>query len=142
MEENRTEKNDEDTVRNQRPHPFKRNKSIMERYHRTMQKASFLTRKSTKLITLEKNLIKLNEEFRSDDLEKEFDEFHTGKNFENNQFLDDKKKAKIHQLLMKKAELDYLYIPENIRMENERKKIKICGIFSVDKSEKCVCSIF
>lgn len=102
---------------------------------------SELTKKTKNALTLEENLKILEKEFFSQDLDKE-EEINFGNNFEQKGSLNDVSKQKIQHLLRKKAEMDYLYIPENVRREQERKKFTICGIFSPDNTDRCRCSIF
>ena len=116
--------------------------SHYEKYQKTLKKA-YLIKNSGKMQNLESNLKKLNEEFHIKDLDKNFDEIYISNNFEQTGLLNVQKKTKIQQLLIKKSEMDYLYIPECVRLEKERRKIKVCGIFSVDQnSDKCRCKIF
>lgn len=68
--------------------------------------------------------------------------FLTGSNFKNNNKISNANKTKVKFLLAKKAELDYLFLPEEIRKQKEKKKINICGIVSMEKGEKCSCLIF
>lgn len=92
---------------------------------------------------LDQNLELLKKEF---ELDKTYDEkgaktFHF-KNEEKHS-LNEKKKYKIRHLLEKKAEMDYMYLGEEIKLQKEFDKIKICGIFHLDnKKERCNCKIF
>lgn len=68
--------------------------------------------------------------------------FLNGSNFKKNKKISNANKTKVKFLLAKKAELDYLYLPEEIRQQKEKKKINICGIVTMEKGEKCNCLIF
>lgn len=84
----------------------------------------------------------MHKEFDIDNMENIDSQFATGKKVEKNADLNYSQNSKIKFLLMKKYELDYLYIPEHIRNKNNMKKTKICGILNFDPSEKCKCNIF
>lgn len=112
-----------------------------KKLERVMQRMEIL-KQSKKAATLQENLRILDKEFNLND--------ETSTDFGNREFFEAKtkgsfteaSKVKIKHLLSKKAEMDFLYLPENMRREKESNKIKICGIFRGDSSDRCRCILF
>ena len=116
--------------------PGKNHKKLERVMHRIE-----MMKQSKKASTLQENLRILDREFNLNDETTDFGNFEF---FETKTkgSLSEVSKVKIKHLLSKKAEMDFLYLPENMRREKESKKIKICGIFRGDSSDRCRCIVF
>ena len=112
--------------------------------HKKLERALIrieIMKQSKKAATLQENLRILDKEFNLNDESTDFgnQEFFEPKTKGS---LSEVSKIKIKHLLSKKAEMDFLYLPENMRREKEIKKITICGVFRGDSSDRCRCILF
>lgn len=109
-----------------------------EKFQKNVNRIQMITL-SKKKKTQSKNLRALEKDLMQGDVHLEE---LKGRDFEQNENLNVVSRQKIQHLLRKKAELDYLYIPANLRKDREQRKITICGIFNTDSGDRCRCVVF